>query len=113
MENTKPDRIGGIEIPRGLTKEQLKNIVAEAWKHAGVLVDGAEFDECYVYGERELARVLKMLPAQDFHDMLKIKANIELQHLCEMGKFNPSLIEEKSEEIARYCNDAMRTAEAR
>lgn len=78
-------------------------VIWDAWKQAGVLVDKDSFRDCYVYAERELARVLHILPHHNFGDMLKIKMNIELQHLSELGKFPPELIADKSEQIANIC----------
>lgn len=78
-------------------------VIWDAWQHAGVKVAKEAFRECYVYAERELARVRHILPEHDFGDVMKIKANIELQHLCEMSLFSPNEIEDKATKIADIC----------
>lgn len=78
-------------------------VIRDAWTHAGIAADTAEFREAYVYAERELARERHILPAHDFHDMLLIKIKIELQWLAEQGLFAPAEIEEKAAIAAEYC----------
>ena len=81
-------------------------IIKEAYEKAGVEIDNAKFREAYVYAERELARTRHILPHHDFHDLLTIKINIELQWLCEQGHFPPSGIEEYTKKIAGFCYDS-------
>lgn len=83
-------------------------VIWTAWQRAGVIVGKEVFRECYVYAERELARVLHILPHHNFGDMLVIKINIELQHLTEMGLFSPGEIDSKSKDIAQICYEAAR-----
>ena len=78
-------------------------VLWDAWQEAGVAADKGKFRECYVYAERELARTLHILPHHNFADLLKIKVNIELQHLCELGGFAPADVEAKASEIADIC----------
>lgn len=78
-------------------------VIWDAWQKAGVLVEKETFRECYVYAERELAKVKHILPQHNFGDMLKIKINVELQHLTNLGHFSPGEIERKSAEIAGIC----------
>ncbi len=78
-------------------------VIWEAWNKADVLTDKETFRDCYVYAERELARVLHILPHHNFGDMLNIKMNIELQHLSEKGLFPPAQIAPKAKEIADIC----------
>lgn len=78
-------------------------VLRAGYIHSGVEIDYADFREAYVYAERELARTRHILPGHDFSDLLRIKVRIELERLCEMGKFNPGEVESKGEEIARYC----------
>ncbi|MDE7382203.1 MAG: HAD family hydrolase [Muribaculaceae bacterium] len=85
-------------------------VIWEAWQKADVLVDKGLFRDCYVYAERELARVLHILPHHNFGDLLNIKMNIELQKLSETGNFPPEQIESKSKEIAGYCYAAAKKA---
>ncbi len=84
------------------------HVIWAAWQKAGVACDEPSFREAYVYGERELARTLHILPHHNFRDLLEIKMNIELQKLCEMRLFSPDQIETKSREIAGYCYDSAR-----
>ena len=90
-------------------------VIREAWEKAGVAASLAEFREAYVYAERDLARTLHILPEHDFHDMLKIKINIELQWLAEQDRFPADQVGPKAEEIAAICNEsaAAHVAEAR
>lgn len=81
-------------------------VIWEAWGKAGVATTLPVFREAYVYAERELARTRHILPEHDFHDMLKIKINIELQWLAHQGEFPAGLVEEKAEEIATLCNQS-------
>lgn len=84
------------------------HVIYAAYKKAGVAVGEGDFRDAYVYGERELARTLHILPHHDFGDLLLIKMGIELQYLTERGLFAPQAVEEKSKEIAGYCYRAAR-----
>ena len=84
-------------------------VIWEAWQKAGVASTLPVFREAYVYAERELARTLHILPEHDFHDMLKIKINIELQWLAEQGMFPAAEVESKALEIAALCNESAET----
>ncbi len=81
-------------------------VIWSAWQQAGVACDKAEFREAYVYAERELARTLHILPHHDFHDLLDIKIQIELQKLAEDGHFPPAQIEPMAKKIAQLCYDS-------
>lgn len=78
-------------------------VIWSAWQQAGIAADKAEFREVYVYAERELARTLHILPHHNFHDLLKIKMQIELQRLAELGHFAPSEVDAKADEVAAIC----------
>lgn len=84
-------------------------VIWDAYRQNGVLVDKAQFRETYVYAERELARTRHILPEHDFHDLLFIKMRIELQHLCEMGVFAPQEVQEKEQAIAHTCYESARS----
>lgn len=88
-------------------------IIWDSWQKAGVAADKAEFRECYVFAERELARTLHILPHHNFNDLLRIKMNIELQHLVELGHFSPEEIDAKAEEIAGYCYESAKASVAK
>lgn len=83
-------------------------VIWEAYRRAGVAVDKPLFREAYVFAERELARERHILPAHDFHDMLRIKMQIEMNFLVEQGHLSPESAEEKAELVAQYCYDAAR-----
>lgn len=85
-------------------------VIWDAWQKAGVVCDKAEFRECYVYAERELARTLHILPHHNFHDLLYIKMQIELQKLCELGHFAPAEIDDKAKKIADLCYAAAKAS---
>ena len=46
-----------------------------------VPVDKASFREAYVHGERTLARVPLVKPEHNFHDVLRIKTDIQVKSL--------------------------------
>lgn len=83
-------------------------VIWKGWQAAGVAATKADFRECYVFAERELARTLHILPHHNFSDLLYIKMQIELQHLCEMQKFAPAEVDAKAREIADFCYDFAR-----
>ena len=106
------DTIKGIIFDYGGTLDtggdHWSHVIRKAYDKAGIAVDEATFREAYVEGERELARTRHILPEHDFHDLLKIKMRLELQWLSAHGHFPPALVEEKSEETARYCYESAR-----
>lgn len=113
METKKTEGVKGLIFDYGGTidtgGEHWSWVIRRAWQQAGVETDLPTFREAYVYAERELARTLHILPEHDFHDMLRIKINIELQWLAEQGQFPAGDVEPKTEEIAAICNaEAMR-----
>lgn len=78
-------------------------VIWAAWQQAGVKVDKEVFREVYVYAERELARTLHILPHHNFHDLLDIKMQIELQRLAELGQFPPEQVEPTAKRLAEIC----------
>ena len=78
-------------------------VIWAAWQQAGVKVDKEVFREVYVYAERELARTLHILPHHNFHDLLDIKMQIELQRLAELGQFPPEQVEPTANRVAEIC----------
>lgn len=105
--NVDVSKIKGVIFDYGGTLDtggdHWSEVIWSAWQQAGVVADKTVFREVYVYAERELARTLHILPHHNFHDLLKIKMEIELQKLTEMGHFSPDEIEAKSSEIADIC----------
>ena len=69
-----------------------------------VPVDKASFREAYVHGERTLARVPLVKPEHNFHDVLRIKTDIQVNYLVEQGKLD--------EEEARRENYAEKVADS-
>lgn len=112
MENIDFARVKGIIFDYGGTidskGDHWSHVIWNAYQRAGVMVEYEAFRDAYVYGERELARTLHILPHHDFHDLLLIKMRIELQYLA-AGQFFPAeQIEPKAREIAGYCYQAAR-----
>lgn len=105
--NIDVSKIKGIIFDYGGTLDtggdHWSEVIWEAWCKAGVVAGKSEFREVYVYAERELARTLHILPHHDFHDLLDIKMQIELQRLSGLGHFAPADVEEKAKEIAGIC----------
>lgn len=81
-------------------------VIWKAYQEAGVAVDEAQFREAYVWAERELARTRHILPEHDFHDLLRIKMQLELQWLSENGHFPPAQVQDKAARVADLCYQA-------
>lgn len=107
MVNFNPHDIKGIIFDYGGTLDSAgdhwSEIIWKGYQAAGVIVDKAEFRDAYVYGERELARTLHILPEHNFRDLLGIKIEIELGYLVRSGHMNPEEVAAKSGEVADYC----------
>lgn len=112
MENIDFKRVKGIIFDYGGTIDSRGDhwsiVIDQAYRRAGVLVEEDAFRDAYVYAERELARVLHILPHHNFHDLLLIKIKIELQYLAGNGFFPPEQVDAKAAEIAGYCYQAAR-----
>lgn len=85
------------------------HIIREGWHRAGLDVDTETFRDCYVYAERELARVRHILPGDNFHTLLDKKMVIELTRLRELSHTDFDL-ESAARTAAKYCYDAARAA---
>lgn len=105
--NIDVSKIKGIIFDYGGTLDtggdHWSEVIWDAWQKAGVAADKAEFREVYVYAERELARTLHILPHHNFHDLLTIKMQIELQRLSELGHFPPASVNEMATKVADIC----------
>ena len=112
--NIDVSKIKGIIFDYGGTLDtggdHWSEVIWAAWQQAGVAADKAEFREVYVYAERELARTLHILPHHNFHDLLYIKMQIELQRLTEMGHFAPEEVEGMAKKIADICYASARAS---
>lgn len=110
MANIKP--IKGIIFDYGGTIDSRgvhwSEIIWDGYQAAQIDVDNESFRECYVFAERELARVRHILPHHNFYDLLLIKMRIELGYLAEQGKINSEIVEEKALEVAKYCYNQAR-----
>ena len=73
---------GGTIDSRGV---HWSEVIWDGYRHAGVEVTKDDFRECYVYAERELAKVRHIMPEHNFHDLLLIKMRIEMGYLVEKG----------------------------
>ena len=112
--DSNPDAIRGIIFDYGGTLDtrgdHWSHILRQGWEHAGLDVDLPTFRDCYVYAERELARVRHILPGDDFHTLLLKKARLELQELERRGgPIDISQIDNAAAAIAKYCDDYART----
>ncbi len=105
-------RIKGIMIDYGGTLDtggtHWSEVIWQAYLDNGVDVAKPYFLEAYVAGERELATTRHILPEHNFHDMLKIKIDIELQYLAGKGLLPAADVEPKAASIARQCYESAR-----
>ena len=98
---------GGTIDSRGV---HWSEVIWDGYCDAGVAVTKEQFRECYVFAERELAKVRHILPHHNFHDLLLIKMRIELGYLAGQGLLNADCIEPLAEKIALYCYRAARSS---
>lgn len=98
---------GGTIDSRGV---HWSEVIWDGYCDAGVNVTKEQFRECYVFAERELAKVRHILPHHNFHDLLLIKMRIELDYLANQGLLNEALIEPLAEKIALFCYNAARSS---
>lgn len=96
---------GGTIDSRGV---HWSEIIWDGYCAAGVAVDKESFRECYVYAERELAKVRHILPHHNFYDLLLIKMRIELGYLAEQGKISADEVEAMALAVAEYCYNEAR-----
>lgn len=96
---------GGTIDSRG---DHWSEVIWQAYQQANVLPEKSLFRDAYVYAERELARVLHILPQHNFGDLMLIKVKIELQYLANQEAFPPQQIDAKAAEIAKWCDDYAR-----
>lgn len=100
-------RVKGIIFDYGGTLdsggEHWSEVIWRGYEACGVDCDKAEFRDAYVFGERELARTLHILPHHTFADLLFIKMQIELQYLVGIGRFSPQDVDVKARAVADYC----------
>ena len=85
-------------------------VIWDGYCDAHVAVTKEQFRECYVFAERELAKVRHILPHHNFHDLLLIKMRIELGYLAGQGLLNADCIEPLAAKIALYCYRAARSS---
>ena len=98
---------GGTIDSRGV---HWSEVIWDGYCDAGVAVTKEQFRECYVFAERELAKVRHILPHHNFHDLLLIKMRIELGYLAEQGLLNADSIEPLAAKIALSCYRAARSS---
>ncbi|MGN1257673.1 MAG: HAD family hydrolase, partial [Candidatus Limisoma sp.] len=88
MENIK-GVIKGVIFDYGGTidshGDHWSEIIWQGYQEAGICVTKEQFRTCYVFAERELARVRHILPHHNFYDLLLIKMRIELGNLVDAG----------------------------
>lgn len=105
MENTKIKGAifdyGGTIDSRGV---HWSEIIWDGYRLAAIPVNKDSFRECYVFAERELAKVRHILPGHNFYDLLLIKVRIELGYLANNGTLPTGFdIEENATAVAHYC----------
>lgn len=61
------------------------HVLWDAYQAEGVGVTWEQFRECYVHGERALAREPLIRPEHDMLDLLRTKADVETRYLVEKG----------------------------
>ena len=98
---------GGTIDSRGV---HWSEVIWDGYCDAEVAVTKEQFRECYVFAERELAKVRHILPHHNFHDLLLIKMRIELGYLAGQGLLNADCIEPLAAKIALYCYRAARSS---
>lgn len=98
---------GGTIDSRGV---HWSEVIWDGYCDARVPVTKEQFRECYVFAERELAKVRHILPHHNFHDLLLIKMRIELGYLAEQGLLNADSIKPLAAQIALYCYRAARSS---
>ena len=98
---------GGTIDSRGV---HWSEIIWDGYCKYGVPVDKATFRDCYVFAERELARVRHILPEHKFYDMLLIKMRIEIGNLEENGHLPAGSVEKYAQPIAEYCYNAAKSS---
>lgn len=100
---------GGTIDSRGV---HWSEVIWDGYRNAGVEVSKEDFRECYVFAERELAKVRHILPEHNFHDLLLIKMRIELGFLAEKGLIDAGCVEPQAVNVADYCyNEAKSSVE--
>lgn len=67
-----------------------------AYETFQVPVTKPDFREAYVHGERTLARIPLVKPEHNFHDVLRIKTEIQINCLVEQGKLDKAEAETKA-----------------
>lgn len=96
---------GGTIDSRGV---HWSEVIWDGYQDARLDIPKEEFRGCYVYAERELAKVRHILPHHNFHDLLLIKMRIEIGNLVEKGLVEAASVEPCAQHIARYCYDRAR-----
>lgn len=81
-------------------------VIEDAYRKAGVFIDRGAFRDAYVFGERELARTLHILPHHTFADLMSIKIKIEMEELAAGNVVPSDFVETKAPLIADYCYKA-------
>lgn len=98
---------GGTIDSRGV---HWSEVIWDGYLHAGVEVAKDEFRDCYVYAERELAKVRHILPEHNFYDLLLIKMRIELGNLVDKGLLEAGGVEDYAQTIAMYCYERAKSS---
>ena len=105
MENIK---VKGVIFDYGGTIDSYgdhwSEVIWSGYEKFAVPVSKEQFRDCYVFAERELAKVKHILPEHNFYDLLEIKMRIELGNLVNNGILSKDFdLESNSKSLAKYC----------
>lgn len=78
-------------------------VLWEAYVSVKVPVSKEQFREAYVYTERYLAVNPVVKPTDNFNDLLRIKAKLQITYLADQKLFEESNVEEYTLAISNHC----------
>lgn len=96
---------GGTLDTRG---DHWSHIIRQGWDKAGITADEDTFRQCYVEGERALARERIVLPGDNFGELMLKKLTVELDTLARAGGIQSGQVAAKAAIAAQYCYDYAR-----
>ncbi len=103
-------RLKGIIFDYGGTLDSggdhWSEVIWDAWQKARIPAAKDEFREAYVWAERELAKVRHIYPDHNFHDLMRVKMRLELEHLLEERRARGEDCGELEVELSRWAEEA-------
>lgn len=111
--NPKFNAIKGVIFDYGGTLDtngrHWAEVLWDAYQKHEIPVRKESFREAYVYGERTLATKPLIQPHHVFHDVLRIKAELQMKYLIEKGWLRDEKAElEYPSQIAEWCDNYAR-----